>query len=205
MRQNLVIRWVNSHHVLMLLLSALEQDSLCCVDKWGLDSCIFLLGFCYGFSWDVYLHVAFIGFSTQITQSKCCGLCSCANQKKCLSLFHFFLSSMEVRGRICQNVTLFHQDLLPYTGSCMITGFFMASLWVVCVACSPPLPWTYTHPLKNAIETSVLRLRQLYNQKEGPSWSTINFYKSIWIKLLYKYLSYHQLFSTTQKMAFFFL
>lgn len=49
------------HFPPMFLLSALEQASLCSVDKWGLDTCIFLLGFCCGFSWDVYLHVAVIG------------------------------------------------------------------------------------------------------------------------------------------------
>lgn len=90
--------WWSGHFppmFLHLLLSALEQASLCHVDKWGLGSCIFSLGFCYGFSWDVYLHVAFISFSTQITQSKCYGLCSCANQKKMpLSLpFFFFLAA----------------------------------------------------------------------------------------------------------------
>lgn len=90
--------WWSGHFppmFLRLLLSALEQASLCHVDKWGLDSCIFSLGFCYGFSWDVYLHVAFISFSTHRVNVMDC--VAVLIRKKCLYLFHiFFLSSMKV-------------------------------------------------------------------------------------------------------------
>lgn len=165
------------------LSSAVEQGSLCHVDNWELDGCIFLLGFCYGFSWDVYLHWCYLHPLLYTNDTTCSGPCCCAKEKKCLYLFRSFHSIMEVGGRIWQNVTLFCQNLLPYSGSSMIRGSFMASLWVVCVNFSPPLPWTYIDPLK----TLVLGLRQLYNQKEGLNWSTIHFYQCEWIKLLYKW------------------
>lgn len=187
----------------MFLSSALEQASLCSVDKWWLGTCIFLLGFCCGFIWDVYLHVAFIGFSTHITQSKYYGLRSCAHQKKYLSLFHFFLSGMEVGRKIWQNVTLFHQSLLPDSGSCMIRGFFMASFWIVRSLQLTPTKDIH-RSFKRTVKILILMPRQLYNQKEGLSQSTANFHKHIWIKWLCKYVSYHHLFSTTQKTALFF-
>lgn len=161
--------------------SAVELAGLCHADSQELDGCIFLLGFCYGFTWDIYLHWCHLH---QFLYTTCSGPCCCAKQKKCLSLFHSFYGVMEVGGRICQNVTLFHQNLLPYSGSSMIRGFFMASVWGVYVNFNPLVQQTYTDTLK----TPILRLRQLYNQKEGLNWSTINFYQwiSLWIKLLYK-------------------
>lgn len=139
------------HFLLMFvhLSCAVEQASLCHVDSWELDeNCIFLLGVCYGFTWDVYLHSCHLHWFLCTNDTMCSGPYCCAKQKKCLYLFHSFHSIMEVGGRIYQNVTLFHQNLLPYSGSSMIRGFFMASLWVVCVNFSPTLAQTYTDSLK---------------------------------------------------------
>lgn len=118
---------------------------------------------------------------------------SCGNQKKSLYLLcvcmGIFFSWRKVWGRICQNVTLFRQNLLPFCRSFMVTGFSVAILWARCTARIPFLPQTHTEPLKKKKhkktkpENPLLPLRQLYNQKEGPSWYTIDLYKCVWINL----------------------